>query len=84
MFGGHELDFFGGGGDQRPAGQGVGTAQESSGPLVDGGDGLVGEQLLGEAGDLEVVFEVSGHVLQFQAFQVGPTDDPRGQGLEVW
>jgi len=81
MFGGHELDLFGSRGDERPAGQGVGPAEQSPGTLMDGGDGFLGEELLGEAGDLEVVFEVTGHVLELEAFQMRPSDHAGGQGF---
>jgi hypothetical protein len=38
MFGGDQLAFFGGGGDEGASGQVIGFAEEAAGSLLDGGD----------------------------------------------
>ena len=80
MFGGDQLAFFRRGGDERAPGQVVGSAEEPPGALMDGGDGLFGEEGLFHSGDFEVVVEVAFHILAVDPFQVGPSDYPGRQG----
>lgn len=44
-----------------------------------GQDGLIGKELILDAGDLEVVFHVAGHVDLTQAFQMASGDDAGSQ-----
>ena len=48
--------------------------------MMDGKDGLIGEELIFNAGDLEVVFEVAGHVVMVKAFQMTSGYDSGGEG----
>ena len=57
MFRGDELGFLMGGSDEGSSGEVVGASQESARALLDGGDGVWGEERLGDAGDLQVVVE---------------------------
>jgi hypothetical protein len=85
MFGGDQLAFFGGGGDEGASGQVIGSAEKAAGSLVDGGNGLVGEEGLFDPGDFEVVVEVEFHLLAIDAFEVGAGHHPgrEGQGGAV-
>ncbi len=49
------LRFLGRGSDQGPSGQVIGFPEESSGPLVDGGDGLFTEETMADPCDFEMV-----------------------------
>lgn len=71
MVRGDELAFFGGGGDEGAPGQVIGPAEESAGSLVDGRNGLFGEERLFDAGDFQVVVEVEFHLLAVDPFQMG-------------
>ena len=81
MLAGGDLGFFVGGGDEGAAGESVGPAGQTSGTLMDGQDGLVGEEILTESGDFEMMTEVAGHIFEFEALQMGSSDDAGGQGL---
>ena len=52
----------------------LGSAEESSGSWVDGGNGLVGEEGLFDASEFQVVVEVEFHFLAIRAFQIRPGD----------
>ena len=78
MFSGGDLDFFVGRRDEGAAGEGIGATGQTSGALMDGQDGAVGKQVLGESGDLEVMFEVPGHIFKFESVQVRSSDDAGG------
>jgi len=79
VFSGGQLDFFVGGGEKGAAGESIGPSGKSSGTLMDGQDGLVGEEAFGEAGDFQMLVEIAGHVLELEALQMSPADDPGGQ-----
>jgi hypothetical protein len=51
---------FGGGGDEGGGGGHVESAGEPVGKAVEAGDGVVGEQWVGAAGECDVVLEVVG------------------------
>ena len=80
MFGGDQLTFFSGGGDEGAAGEVIGSAEEPPGTLVDGGDGLFGEEGLFHPGDVQMVVEVALHIFAVDPFQVGPSHDPGREG----
>jgi hypothetical protein len=80
MIGGNELSFLSGGGDESAAGEMVGSAQQSSGALLDGGHGRLGEELLSDAGDLEMVVEIGVHLLSGDALEMAAGNDSRGEG----
>ncbi len=80
MFGGNELDFLSGGGDERTASKMIGAAEQSSGALVDGRYGRLGEELLSDAGDLEMVVEIGVHFLSGDALEMAAGNDSRGEG----
>jgi hypothetical protein len=80
VLGGDQLSFFMGGGDEGAAGEVVGSPQHPTGSLVDGGDRLLGVELVGDAGDLQVVVEVGLHLLTGESFEVAAGDDARSQG----
>lgn len=79
MFGGNELGFLSGGGDDGAAGKMVSSAQQASGALLDGGHGGFGEELLSNAGDLEVVGEIGIHLLTGDALEMATGNDSRCQ-----
>jgi hypothetical protein len=56
MFGGDQLAFFRGGGDESARGEMVGSAEQPPGTLIDAADGLFGEEGLFHPGDFEVVY----------------------------
>lgn len=74
------MAFFPGGGDQGAFSQEVGSAEQSSRSLVDGEDGLIGEQLFFDAGDFQMMFDIPLHVFVFESFEVTFTDDAGSQG----
>ena len=80
MFGGDNLTFFRSGGDERPASQVIGSAEETARTLMDGGDGLFGEEGLFHPGDFQVVVEVALHILAVDPFEVGPSHDAGREG----
>ena len=63
------------------AGEVPGATKHAAGALVDGGDGVSGEERLGGAGDRDVVGEVVGHVLALEGLHVAPADDAGREGL---
>jgi len=75
MFRTDNAEFFVCGGDERAASEGVGPSQESAGVLVDGEDGLVREQAVIDAGNFQVMMEVIGHFVEFEAVEMGSSDD---------
>ena len=80
MIGGNELSFLSGGGDESATGEMVGSAQQSSGALLDGGHGRLGEELLSDAGDFEMVVEIGVHLLSGDALEMAAGNDSRGEG----
>ena len=68
MFGGDQLTFFCSGGDEGAPGEVIGSAEESPGTLMDGGDRLFGEEGLFHPGDFQVVIEVAFHILTVHPF----------------
>lgn len=52
MFGSDQITFFCSGGDEGAAGEMIGSAEETAGALVDGGDGLFRKERWFDAGDL--------------------------------
>jgi len=85
MVGCDQLAFFCSGGDEGAPGEVIGSAEETSGSLMDSGDGLFGEKGLFHPGDVQVVVEVALHILAVHPFQVGPSHHPgrEGQGSSV-
>ena len=77
MLGGNELALFSRGRKESGSGKHVRSAQQSTGTLMDGGDGLLGEQLRTAAGDSEVVSEVCGHLDSVQRFEASSAEDAR-------
>jgi len=80
MFRGDQLGFLMGGSDEGSPSEVVGASQEAAGALLDGGDGIGGEERLRDAGDLEMVVEVGFHVGPGDAVQMGAGDDSGGEG----
>lgn len=79
MFRGDQLGFLMGGSDEGSPSEVVGASQEATGALLDGGDGVWGEERLGDAGDLEMVVEVGFHVGSGDAVEMGAGDDSGGE-----
>ena len=73
------LALFIGGGDESTAGEVVGFAQQASRSLLDGGDGLRGEELGFHPGDGEMMSEVELHLLEVNTLEVTASDDTGGQ-----
>ena len=80
MFGGDDLTFFRSGGDEGTSGEVIGSAEEAAGALMDGGDGLFGEEGLFHPGDFQVVIEVAFHIFAVHSFQMGPSHHPGREG----
>jgi hypothetical protein len=80
MFGGDQLGFLMGGSDEGSPSEVVGASQEAARALLDGGDGVWGEERLGDARDLEMVVEVGFHVGSGDAVEMGAGDDSGGEG----
>ena len=53
------MAFFPCGGDKGALSQEVGSAEQTSRSLVDGEDGLIGEQLFFDAGDFQMMFDIA-------------------------
>jgi len=80
MLGGNELGFLGGSGDEGAAGEMVGAAEQTSGALVDGRHGRLGEELLSDAGDFQMMVEIGIHFLSGDALEMAAGNDSRGEG----
>jgi hypothetical protein len=80
MFGADLKAFWGGVGDEGTPGQVVGFSEEAGGALVDGGNGLFGEDRVAQAGDAQVMVEIGLHVLAFDALEMASGGDPGSQG----
>ena len=80
MFRGNDLALFPGSSQEGPFGQEIGSSQQASRTLVKGQDGLVGKELLLDAGDFQVMLDVSGHVLVLEPFEMALANDAGGQG----
>jgi hypothetical protein len=48
---------------------------------MDGEDGLIGKERVTDAGDLEMMLEISGHVFGFEAFEMAAGHDSGCHGL---
>ena len=81
MVGGNDLGLLGGSGDECTSGQMVGFAEETTGTLLDGGDGRFLQGIGFQAGQGQVVSQVVGHLLAVYALEMGPGDDSGSQGL---
>ena len=80
MFCSDQLAFFRGGSDESAPGEVIGSAEETSGTLMDSGHGLFREKGLFDAGDLQVMVQIAFHLLTVYAFQVGPGHDAGREG----
>lgn len=80
MVGGNLLDFFGRGGNESTPGKVVGLPEESTGALVDGGNGGIGKKGMGDAGDLQMVVQVEFHIVSVDSHQMTASNDSGGQG----
>jgi len=69
---------------QRTAGKGSCATEQSARALVDSCDGLLAEQLLLAAGDLQMMCEIGGHVVALQRLEVSSSHDAGGERAEVW
>ena len=76
MLGGNQHGLFIGRGDKGTPRQMVGPAEQTSGTLVDGGDRWLRVKVGGDPGDLDVMVEITLHVLPRDAFEVATGDDP--------
>lgn len=47
---------------------------------MDGQEGLIGKELIFDSGDLQVMFQIAGHVGLAQAFQMASGHDSGGEG----
>jgi len=74
------LAFFPCGGDKGALSQEVGSAEQTSRSLVDGEDGLIGEQLFFDAGDFQMMFDIAIHIFVLETFEVAFADDAGSQG----
>ena len=81
MLGGNLVAFLCSSGHEGTAGEVVGPAQQTARALMDSCDGLVGEQVVGDPGHLEVMNEVELHLLARDTLEVAAGDDARTQGL---
>lgn len=81
MLAGGDLGFFVGGSNEGAAGESICAAGQTSRTLMDGQDGLIGEKVLGESGDFKMMFEIAGHIFEFETVQIRSSYDAGGQGL---
>jgi len=72
----HHLAFLPAGSDERSFGKKICPPEEPSRALMDGKDRLIGEELFGDAGNVEMVLQVTGPVLGFQPLEMAPADHP--------
>ena len=63
------------GGKERATGKGSSATEQPARALVDGGDGLLAEELLLAPGDLQMMGEVGGHVVALQGLKMCPPHD---------
>ena len=76
MFRGDEGGFFFGSSHKGPSGEVIGLSEESTGSLVDGGEGRFIEGVCFETCDFEVMSEVEFHLLSVDSLEMASGDDP--------
>ena len=64
------------GSDHRPSGHVIGFAQQTTGTLMDGGNGGIFKRIGFNAGQSQMVSQVSMHSLQIDALQMASGDNP--------
>ncbi|OQC73214.1 MAG: hypothetical protein BWX44_01570 [Spirochaetes bacterium ADurb.Bin001] len=79
MFRRDDLTFFPGGADERPLGQEIGPAQQTAGALMNGQKRLVGKQLFLDAGDFQVMLDITGHVFVLEPVKMAFAEYSGGQ-----
>ena len=79
MLGGDDGGLLGGSGHEGATGDVVGAAQRAAGRLMDGGEGLLVEELGAASGDTQVVAQVVTHLAELQRLQVGTGDHARSE-----
>ena len=66
--------------DEGAPGEMTGSSEQSPRALLDGGNGRIGKDLLGDSADFEMVVEVAVHVLSCDTLEVAAGNDSRCQG----
>jgi len=80
MVGGDGRCLFMSGGDEGASGEVVCFSEQAAGSLVDGGDGGFVEERCFDAGDVQVVIQVSFHSLAIDAYEMSFGYYSRGKG----